>query len=211
MLRRRLLGEAIERADAEGDTQFLADLAEISIAGGEARLTAVVGELAGHDEALATLRREAVTPMLRRGFGLAEGGDAASALQAAMARFDADAVAHLADAFMAHGASTAKAAAEQVRGWIGTDDRAAHFERLRGFFLTGKNEPRSAKAVPAAAERAQPGLCELFTELAAEVRRHRRRTAAGKGRGARRLPSAHRHRRCGRLARGQGAAGRHRL
>jgi ATP-dependent helicase/nuclease subunit A len=168
-LRRRLLGDAIDRADEEGDDDFLADLAAISIAGGEARLPAVIGRLAGHDAALATLRREAVTPMLRRGLRMADGGNAETALATAMARFDADSVAHLADAFMAYGAPTAKAAAEGVRFWLGADDRAAHFERLRCFFLTGKHEPRSPKAVPAAAEKAQPGLCALFSELAAAV------------------------------------------
>lgn len=168
-LRRRLLGEAIDRADAEGDTDFLADLAQVSIAGGEARLTQVVARLAGHDETLATLRREAVTPMLRRGLRLAPDGNAETALAAAMARFDADSVAHLADAFTVHGAVTAKAAADSVRIWLGADDRAAHFDRLCSFFLTAKGEPRSPKAVPAAAERAEPGLCALFCDLAADV------------------------------------------
>ena len=168
-LRHRLLGDAIDRADAEGDDDFLADLAAISIAGGEARLPAVIGKLAGQEAALATLRREGVTPMLRRGFRLPEGGTAETALAAAMARFDAEGVAYLADAFMTYSTKTSKAAAESVRIWLGADDRAAHFERLRSFFLTGDDEPRSPKAVPADADRADPSLRPLFLELAAEV------------------------------------------
>lgn len=173
-LRQRLLGDAIDRADAEGDADFLADLAAISIAGGEARLPAVIGRLAGHDAALATLRREGVTPMLRRRFRLAEGGNAEMALAAAIARFDADSVAYLADAFEAYSNKTSKAAAESVRIWLSADDRSAQFERLRSFFIKGKPSekqvPRVAtSAVPAAAERAQPGLCALFSELAEAV------------------------------------------
>ncbi|MBC7521202.1 MAG: double-strand break repair helicase AddA [Sandarakinorhabdus sp.] len=169
VLRRRLLAEAIERADIEGDAGFLEDLAEISIASGEMKLAAVAARLGVHAEALSGIPLAGIEPMLRRGFGLATDGDAASALAAAMARFDAVGVTRLAKAFGDDGGKTALAPPDRAAAWLGASDRAAAFDLLCRFFLTGKDEPRSEKAVPASAHKADPALRPLFLTLAEAV------------------------------------------
>ncbi|OYU14497.1 MAG: double-strand break repair helicase AddA [Alphaproteobacteria bacterium PA4] len=166
-LQQRLLVEAIERADREGDSDFLADLAAISIAGGEQRLHQVAARLARHGRALEGLPA-AIEPMLRRGFGLASDRDAAAALAAAMAGFDMAGVRRLADAMHASGKPSFTAAAMKARAAL-VDDPDVRFAALRGFFLTAKDEARSDKAVPADAAKADAGLKPLFSDLAAAM------------------------------------------
>ncbi|NJC09348.1 double-strand break repair helicase AddA [Polymorphobacter fuscus] len=172
-LQRRLLAEAIESATALGDEGFLDDLAAISIDQGEMRLAKVAARLAGHGnalgEALAGLPDAGIEPMLRRGFGLATDGDAASALASAMARFDAVGVARLAAAFAGSGGKTAVAAAARAHEWLAASDRAAAFDQLRGFFCTAKDELRAVSAVPAAVDKADPALRPLFARLGEAV------------------------------------------
>ncbi|MFZ4109349.1 MAG: double-strand break repair helicase AddA, partial [Polymorphobacter sp.] len=168
LLRRRLLTAAIEQGD--DDPAFMADLAAISIASGEGRLAQVITKLGSHAEALAGLKAEGIEPMLRRGFGLPTDGDAQSALAAALARFDAAGVRQLADAFAGDGGKTATAAAAEAHGWLGAEDRAAAFDRLCRFFLTGQNKTvRKESAVPASAAKADPTLKPLFTRLGEAV------------------------------------------
>ena len=168
LLRRRLLTAAIEAGDH--DTPFMDDLAAISIASGEGRLAQVIARLGSHAEALAGLKSEGIEPMLRRGFGLATDGDAQTALVAALARFDAAGVTRLADAFAGDGGKTATAAAAEAHGWLGTEDRAAAFDRLCRFFLTGQNKTvRKESAVPASAAKADPTLKPLFIRLGEAV------------------------------------------
>ena len=169
ILRRRLLTEAIERADIEGDTAFLDDLAEISITSGEMKLASVAARLAGHAETLAAIPLSGMEPMLRRGFGLPSDGDAASALSSGMAGFDATGLARIAQALETDGGKTALLAAARARSWLAAPDRATAFDDLRSFFLTGKDELRSPKAVPASADKADPELRPLFTKLGETV------------------------------------------
>ena len=168
LLRRRLLTSAIEQGD--DDPAFMADLAAISIASGEGRLTQVITRLGSHAEALAGLNPAGIEPMLRRGLGLPTDSDAQSALAAALAGFDASGVARLARAFAADGGKTAPAAAAQVQGWLQADDRAGAFDLLCRFFLTSKNKDvRKPSAVPASADKADPTLRPLFSDLGEAV------------------------------------------
>ena len=164
-LQRRLLTEAIETATEENDTGFLDDLAAISIDQGEMRLAKVAARLARHADALAGLPLMGIEPMLRRCFGLPTDGDAAAALAAALARFDAVGLARLAAAMAADGGKTAVAAAARAQAWLGADDRAAALDHLRGFFLTTGGDLRMPSAVPASADRADPSLRLLFVRL----------------------------------------------
>ena len=164
-LQRRLLTEAIEAATFDSDSQFLDDLAAISIDQGEMRLAKVAGRLAKHSDALAGLPMAGIVPMLRRGFGLPTDGNAETALNAALARFDAAGVARLVAAFAADGGKKALDAAARAQAWLGADDRVAALDHLRGFFLTAKDEVRLPSAVPASADRADPALRPLFTQL----------------------------------------------
>ncbi len=165
VLRRRLLTEAIEAA--EDDDGFLADLAAISISGGEQRLAAVAARLTGYDEALAGLRLDGIPPMLRRGFGLATASDGPTALAEAMARFNAAGVERLALAWEGAGNTTALKSAGLARQWLA--QRGEAFGALKTMLLT-KDQPRVAKsAVPAAADKADPSLRPLFETLADAV------------------------------------------
>ena len=164
-LQRRLLTEAIEAATMESDSQFLDDLAAISIDQGEMRLAKVAGRLAEHGDALAGLPMPGIEPMLRRGFGLPTDGNAELVLAAALAGFDAMGVARLAKALAADGGKTATAAAAKAQAWLGADDRVAALDHLKGFFLTAAGELRMPSAVPASADRADPALRPLFTRL----------------------------------------------
>ena len=168
LLRRRLLTAAIEQGDDDPD--FMADLAAISVASGEGRLAQVIARLGSHAEALAGLNPDGIEPMLRRGLGLPTGGDAPTALAAAMAAFDTSGVARLARALHADGGQKATAAAAQAQGWLQADDPAGAFDLLCGFFLTSKNrDVRKPSAVPASADKADPTLRPLFSELGEAV------------------------------------------
>jgi len=82
LLRRRVLTDALTDTS---NPKFLADVAEIAIDGGEARLHAIMAALSRHGAALAELRVEGVEPLLRRALGLAEGGSEAATLAASIA------------------------------------------------------------------------------------------------------------------------------
>jgi ATP-dependent helicase/nuclease subunit A len=168
LLRRRLLTTAIEQGDDDPD--FMADLAAISVASGEGRLAQVIARLGSHAEALAGLNPAGIEPMLRRGLGLPTAGDAQTALAAGLARFDAPGVARLVRALLADGGKTATAAAAEANGWLLADDRVAAFDRLCRFFLTARNKDiRKPSAVPASADKADPALRPLFSQLGEAV------------------------------------------
>ncbi|GGE10687.1 double-strand break repair helicase AddA [Polymorphobacter glacialis] len=174
VLRRRLLAEAIERADAEGDGGFLGDLAAISIAGGEMQLGSVAQRLGGHAEALAGLRLEGIEPMLRRGFGLASDSDAAGAAKTGLARIDRGGLQRLAAALAAAGNDNAVKLAAGLTDWLGTAEPGV--EAIYKLFVTADDTPRKTM-VPKAADLRDPSLKDLcaqtglmLIELAAEQR-----------------------------------------
>ncbi len=165
-LRRRLLADAIETAAP--DDGLLADLAAISIAGGEMRLTAVANRLMGHSEALAGLALPGIEPMLRRGFGLPTDGDGDAALAAGLADIDVAALKRLATALERAGNANALKAAAGLRAWLAAPDKAAGFDDLYAVFITGTGTPRVA-LVPKAADTADPGLKPLATAIAEQL------------------------------------------
>ena len=162
-LRRRILTEAIERAGVDSDIDFLADLAAISIAGGEMRLAAVAARLTGHDEALAGLPVAGIEPMLRRGFGLASDGDGAAALAAHVGGFDIANIVRLAQA-MEHGGKIAAGKLVPLQAWIEADDRVAGFDALCGVFLTDKETVHSQVVTKAMALH-DPVAADFFVEF----------------------------------------------
>ncbi len=175
-LRRRLLSEAIERADAEGDTDFLDDLATVSIAGGEVRLAGVIARLGNHGEALAGLSLAGIEAMLRRGFGVAADRDGPAALAAGLARIDRGGLARLATALEVAANVNAVKTAQTLREWLALADPVAGFEPLFKAFVTTEQTLRKTM-VPKAADSADATLkpfCEatgaVLLDLAAEQR-----------------------------------------
>ncbi len=160
-LRRRLLAEAIETADAAGDAGFLADLAAISIAGGERRMGSVVQTLLAHDEALLPFREDGLEATVRRAIGLPTDGDARQALADGLARLpDAD-LRRLAGGLATASGVQAQAAAGSLANWLALNpgDRAAAFDTVCAVFLTKADTPR--KLVPVGAAKADPDLPDI--------------------------------------------------
>ncbi|WP_426168097.1 double-strand break repair helicase AddA [Sandarakinorhabdus sp. DWP1-3-1] len=166
-LRRRLLAEAIEAAARDGDDAFLADLAEISIAGGEQRMGAVAARLMGHGEALAGLATPGMEPMLRRGFGLPTDGDGAAALAAHVAGFDMAGLVRLAGA-MEHGHKNATTKLVSLLAWLGSTDKVASLDTLVDVFLTQKETVRDKMPGKEAALR-DPWADDFYTEFAIQL------------------------------------------
>ena len=161
-LRRRLLAEAIETADAGGDAAFLADLAAISIAGGERRIGGVVKALLAHDEALLAYREDGFEPAVRRAIGLPTDGDAAQALAEGLSKLpDAD-LRRLATGLAADKGVKARTAAAALFDWLAlaAADRLPAFDGLCAIFLTKDGEPR-ARLVPVDVVKADPDLPDI--------------------------------------------------
>jgi ATP-dependent helicase/nuclease subunit A len=165
-LRRRLLAEAIERAATEGDQDFLDDLATISIAGGETRLSTIASRLGAHGEALAGLRIEGIEPMLRRGFGVQADRTPEQALASAIAGFDLASLRQLADA-LAHGGKNAAKRQPILNAWLAADaaGRAAQFDDMCGVFLTQKDTVNTT-VITKAVIAADPDAAEFYAECA---------------------------------------------
>ncbi|WP_188946492.1 UvrD-helicase domain-containing protein, partial [Polymorphobacter multimanifer] len=162
-LRRDLLRSAIETADADADTDFLADVAMLSRQGGEGRLTAILASLGRHAEALAALRNVALEPMLRRGFGLPTDIDAAADLATMVAQHGLNAgTERLLASWRRFANSTAADCGGKAAAWLADPGSA---EKLCALYLTGKGEPRKV-AVVAAQEKAEPGLKDHFAAMA---------------------------------------------
>jgi ATP-dependent helicase/nuclease subunit A len=161
VLRRRLLTEAIERA-VGSDQGFLDDLAEISIASGEAKLAAVAARLGSHDEALAGLGLDGIEPMLRRGFGLPTDGDAATDMAGALAGLDRDGLAQLATALATASGVQALTLATKLHTWLEEGD-AAGFNALYPLFITTEDTLRKTM-VPKAVDAADPSLKDFCAE-----------------------------------------------
>ncbi len=164
-LRRRLLSEAIEDATAAGDEDFLADLAALSIAGGERRLGGVVAALLAHDEALSAYTVDGFEPALRRAFGLPTDGDAASALAEGLAKLpDAD-TRRLAQALGNYHSDTAKSAAVRLDDWLGVDIADRSFDTISAIMLTQKGGYR-VNFVPPPLARTDPDLADIAKGIA---------------------------------------------
>ncbi len=163
LLRRRVLNDALADGDDPG---FRADVIEVALDGGEARLTEIMNALARHGEALAALRREAIDPLLRRHLGLPEGGSAEAALAAALPGLPWSRIAALAKALGQQSGVNAVKLAEKLAELQTVSDPQRKWERLWGCFFTGKNEPRVVSGmVPAALDKAQPDWRPFCAEV----------------------------------------------
>ncbi|MBU6165085.1 MAG: double-strand break repair helicase AddA [Alphaproteobacteria bacterium] len=158
-LRRRVLADALTSADPD----FLADVAEIAIDGGEGRLDEIMATLGRHGAALAALRVEGVTPLLRRSLALAEDDSAAAALARGMAGLPWDALAEMARALGQQTGANALKLADGLAQALQAD-RAAAWPRLWSLFFRADNERRQTSGlIPKALDAAEPelrGFCE---------------------------------------------------
>ncbi len=180
-LRRRLLTEAIEAASAAGDDGFMADLAEISIAGGEQRLGQVVAALVSHDGLLAGMRVEGAEAAVHRAMDLPADLSPAAALAAGLGRLDHAEIRAIADALAGDGGASFAARAAALHDWLGgdTDAQVAGFETgLLRPFTTAKLQPL-AKILPASASKRDAGwppraaaLADQLCALHAEQQRY---------------------------------------
>lgn len=178
-LRRRLLAEAIEDAAESGDQDFLDDLAEISIAGGEQRLATVAARLMGHGEALAALPLAGIEPMLRRGFGLPTDGDGVAALARQVTNFDIAGIARLASA-LEQGGKVAAGKLVKLKAWLESADKAAGFGGLCEVFLT-QADTVNTQAITKAVVLHDPWAADFYVEFGAgliDIRAEQRLYAA---------------------------------
>ncbi|UAJ11697.1 double-strand break repair helicase AddA [Polymorphobacter megasporae] len=174
-LRGQVLAESIELAD---DDEFLADVAAMAIASGEARLATIAATLIAHHDAIAGLGNpQGFEPKLRRAFGLPGEGNADDVLEAAGGAIDTGALTHLAGVYERHAGATSLNSADTLHWWLACSPavRAEHFDKLVTVFHRQDGE-RRASLVPGG-KKADPAdialadaLCEAITAVAA-VRR----------------------------------------
>lgn len=165
-LRRRLLAEAIEDATDSDDQPFLADLASLSLSGGEQRLVRLSALVGRHAEAMAALPDMGLVPLLRRSFGLPTDESEAEALAGAMAAINRADVEALARAWETASAARPASFAARARGWLATPEA---LDRLFACFLTGGSPYKAGFAITKPVLAALPGADTLFTRLAEQV------------------------------------------
>jgi ATP-dependent helicase/nuclease subunit A len=154
LLRRRVLTDALTDQD---DPAFRADVIEVALDGGEARLTEIMDSLPRYGQALANVRAEAVEPMLRRHLGLGEDGSAEAALAAALTTLPWGRMAQLAKALGQQTNATAIELAQTVAEILEVTSPAAQWPKLWCCFFTAKNTARSVdRMVPAALHKLDP-------------------------------------------------------
>jgi len=139
LLRRRVLTTALS---GPRDAGFAADVGEVALDGGEARLNQIMDTVGPYGEALAALRVEAVAPMLRRHLGLPEGGSADGALAAALNGLPWERLAEMARALGRQDGKNAVKLAEALARVIAGSDPAARWPELWRSFFTTNDEPR---------------------------------------------------------------------
>ena len=170
-LRRRVLADAVTDAAAEGDTGFAADLAELSIAAGEAKLADIAALLVRHHEAIAALGSAmGFEPAARRWLGLPSEGTGEAVLRLLVATLDDGGIRRVAEACGRGGVSGVRTA-EQLLGWLGSDasGRVAGFAALYGaLFAASTGEPRK-NLIPAAQLKLDPTLAPLLESICGVV------------------------------------------
>lgn len=166
-LRRDVLVRAIETATETRDEAFLADIAALSLSGGEAGLMRMLGTIGRHAEALAALAGVALAPMLRRGFGLPSDSTATADLAAGLAGIDRADIARLATGWAGSDKPSAQGFADKIAPWLANPH---DWDTLRSVFLTDTGTPRAvSRVVLVGMEAADPGLKALFETLAAQI------------------------------------------
>ncbi|WP_051135967.1 double-strand break repair helicase AddA [Sandarakinorhabdus limnophila] len=138
LLRRRVLTDALTDTRNPG---FLADVAEIAIDGGEARLHAIMTALSRHGEALAKLRIEGVEPLLRRALGLADDDSQAATLATGIVALPLLKLQQFAQALGRQKGVNAQKLAGALAGFQAASDKAKLWPDLWRMFHSTKNEP----------------------------------------------------------------------
>ncbi|WP_033372849.1 double-strand break repair helicase AddA [Sandarakinorhabdus sp. AAP62] len=138
LLRRRVLTDALTDTS---NPRFLADVAEIAIDGGEARLQAIMKTLARHGAALAELRVEGVEPLLRRALGLADGDSEAATLAAGIAALPLLKLQQFAQALGRQDKATSQKLAGNLVAFLMASNKPALWDQLWRLFFSTKNEP----------------------------------------------------------------------
>jgi ATP-dependent helicase/nuclease subunit A len=157
LLRRRVLTEALSDAD---DSDFRADVREVALDGGEARLHEIMASLSRHGPALASLRVEAVEPMLRRHLGLGTSGTAETALAAALAGLPWGRLAALAAALGQQSGSRSVGIAEAIVAAQQAGTAQAQYEAMWACFYKQDGDPKQPDwMIPKALEQLRP-ICE---------------------------------------------------
>jgi ATP-dependent helicase/nuclease subunit A len=144
-LHARVLAEQIEAASDEGDTGFIDDIGQMSIASGESRLAQIAAILIGYGEAIAALGAPAgFGAKMRRALGVPADGSADDVLGAALAALDDDGLRRLGRALASAGGVEAPKAGDALLCWLGfaPDARVEHLDLLVGVFLTATGSPR---------------------------------------------------------------------
>ncbi len=176
LLRRRVLVAAL--ADGR-DAGFRADVAEIAIDGGEARLHEIMAALGRHGAALASLRVEGVDPLLRRLLGLTGGDSAATALARAVAGLPWDALADMARALGRQDGVNALKLADGLAAVLAAADRAAVWPALwRLFFTTEEERRKPGSMIPKALDAEEPelrGFCVFMQDQLLAIRAEQER------------------------------------
>ena len=171
-LRGRVLTEAIAAAAAAHDTGFADDIAEISIASGEMRVTGIAATLVRHQEAIAALGTgAAVEARLRRSFGLPIAGSANVLMETAVAGLDHAGLRHIASVYGADGGIKAAGKAHDLRWWLDCPRaaQAEQFATLHRVFHRVSGEPFDSH-LPGG-KKARPDDVELAQALCAAVGR----------------------------------------
>lgn len=139
LLRRRVLTTALS---GPRDAGFAADVGDVALDGGEARLNQIMDTVGPYGEALAALRVEAVAPMLRRHLGLPEGGSGDAALAAALAGLPWARIEQLAAA-LADGGPRAQGIAQDLDAAVAAREPPHRFEALWRAMFRADGLPKS--------------------------------------------------------------------
>ncbi|WP_425229268.1 double-strand break repair helicase AddA [Sphingomonas sp.] len=171
--RSRVLADAIDAAAAAGDAGFEADIAAISVAGGEARLANVTTTLLANADAVAALGNPAgFEAQLRRLLEVPVGGSVAEIVAAAVARLDQPGLRRLANVWLASGTATYVDRADALLGWLGCSP-AMQVEQLpmlqRVFYGVGGERFKSLMPGGSKANPAQVLLAEQLADAVGAV------------------------------------------
>ena len=168
MLRRRVLAAALTDT---GNQQFLNDVAEIAIDGGEGRLHDIMAALPRYGAALGDLRVEAVEPLLRRALGLGEGGSEAATLAAGIGALPLLKLQQYGQALGRQDGIKAQERSGNLAAFMMAADKAALWDHLWRLFHSAKNEPLALSTlVPAALDKENPGWRPFCAEVQDQLR-----------------------------------------
>ncbi|WP_310474929.1 UvrD-helicase domain-containing protein, partial [Sandarakinorhabdus sp.] len=167
LLRRRVLTDALTDT---GNPNFLADVAEIAIDGGETRLHAIMAALSRHGAALAELRVEGVAPLLRRALGLADDDSESATLAAGIAALPLLKLQQFAQALGRQDGVNAQKLAGNLVAFLMASDKAKLWDDLWRMFHSTKNEPLALTTlVPKAVDDENPDWRPFCAELQAQL------------------------------------------